>query len=144
MICKKKALLYACHVVVPLLLGAGIYVHCTGDTYITLALHAVYPKCLTSPPKWDVASSALLRLLRFYFCDAVWAYSLTFSIAPLIGAAKDQVIWATTLSLCFCVLLELLQLSTGFIGTFDSMDLATEVTSCIIAGSIFYKQFGRK
>lgn len=142
--CKKKALLYAAHIIVPLLLGFGIYVHSTGDTYITEALNIILPEFLTSPPKWDAGSSVLLRVFRFYFCDAAWAYSLTFSAAPFIGAAKAGVIRAIVLCSCFSVLFELMQLNPGFIGTFDPFDLIVEVVSCIVAGTIFYKLFGRK
>lgn len=142
--CKYKALLYAAHVIVPLLLGFGIYVHTTGNTFITEALNPILPEFMTSPPKWDAASSILIRVLRFYFCDAAWAYSLTFSIAPFIGSTKRRIIWAIILCSCFCIASELMQLNPRFIGTFDPWDLIVEVIACFYAGTIFYKLFGRK
>lgn len=142
--CSKKARLYAAHVIVPLLLGFGIYVHSTGSTYITETLDFALPEFLTSPPKRDVGSSFLLRVFRFYFCDAAWAYSLTFSTAPFIGTTKSRILRAIILCACFCIFLELMQRNPGFTGTFDPLDIIAEVISCFIAGTIFYKLFGRQ
>lgn len=142
--CKNKVLLYAAHILVPLLLGTNIYLHSAGDTYITKALNSLLPPNLTSFSKWDTESSILFRILRFYFCDAAWAYALTFSIAPLLGNTKIGIIRATVLCSCFCILLELIQMRPGSIGTFDPLDLIIEVIACIIAGTVYTVLFGRK
>lgn len=141
---KKTTLLYSAHIIFPLLFGIGIYVHSTGNTYFTEALNFILPECLTSPPKWDINSSFLLRVLRFYFCDAVWAYSLTFSIAPFFGTSKIRVFFAAILCSFFCILLELIQMNPEFIGTFDFWDIIVEIITCFIAGIIFYTLFRRK
>lgn len=137
---RGKALLYALHILVPLLAGAGIYVFSPGDTYLSDVLRGFLPEC-----RIPLNAAALpQRILRNYFCDAAWAYALTFSVIPLIGSAKRKIFFSAALCACFSACLEFLQLRPGFAGTFDPADLVTEALACMSAGLIFYKQFGRK
>lgn len=136
----KRAWVYALNAIVPLILGAGIYVHFSKDTYFTEMLRETLPKGFYSPTQWELSFS----FWRCYFCDMAWAYALTISVTPLVGFTGKKIICSTVLCICFSAILEALQLCPVFPGTFDPADLALETVACILAGAGINKMMGEK
>lgn len=113
--------------VASLLLGAVIYLVFRSDTYIH--------KIIDVPLNFITSESdlILLNFLRFYFADALWAYSLTFALAIFSNE------YFAPLCATFCGILWELSQKLGITkGTFDYADIAMYFFASSVAGIIIY------
>lgn len=74
-------------------------------------------------------------ILRNYLFDALWSYSLLFSIYLLIDR-KNRLFWSISVSFVVGILLESLQLLDKVPGTFDLNDIFTQFISVVFASII--------
>lgn len=74
-------------------------------------------------------------ILRNYLFDALWSYSLLFSIYLLIDR-KNRLFWSISVSFVVGILLESLQLLDKVPGTFDLIDIFTQFLSVVFASII--------
>lgn len=96
------------------------------DAYVSKSVYVI----------WDVKdialaiSAAIPRplyvLLSCYFCDMLWAYALTFTVAIISDDYKAR--WFYFVSGGFCVLSELAQAVGVMPGTFDIIDVVLEIS----------------
>lgn len=126
---------------IPLLLGLTIYVFLTDDTYIS----QLFRMCI-----WDGRGLLvhpdphIMRLFRNHLCDMCWSYSMVFCVVWILGDRPFKLFTGVSVCALFSVLMEALQLSHAFPGTFDVADVILEVVSCLMAGMIIYIKLWRK
>ncbi len=85
-------------------------------------------KCLDS-------SNNILKFIRYYFLDMMWAYSLMFTLTYILSDSNTALI----ISVIFSITIELFQLSPLIKGTFDVYDILAEIITVIIAFFIIKK-----
>ena len=117
-------------ILVPLVLGAAIYICLSPKTYISILFWKVLG---IDNPFHKIKMSempGMVRFVRFYLCDFFWAFALFQAVFMVAG--KKRLIVMTTISLVFCVSLEVLQMTSLIPGTFDFFDILAEA----LAGGI--------
>ena len=129
----RRNLFYLCNIGIPLLIGTVMYLFCRPDAYISefiFNLFNVSPVMVPGPPK------GIDRFARYYLCDMLWAYALTFSLAFYFG--KSKLGTAYIIGLGFIAFMELLQLLSQVPGNFDSFDIIVEFIVCTITIYLIY------
>lgn len=124
----------ALNITTPLLFGCLFYYIFWPDVlfvhFLDLLLESDYHILL------DDTGSVSFRLLRNYLLDFLWAYALTFSIFILYGSNTAATLKTIFLiAFCFSAILEILQCTSFVPGTFDVLDILTEIFG--IASAVF-------
>ena len=138
---KNWILFRVVNILVPLLAGMVLYTILTDDTYVSQWIRRTFAQENSSVLS---TRAGFLRFCRNHLCDMCWSYSLVFCIAWILGQGR---VWLTvSVSVCalFSTLMELVQLSAAFPGTFDVWDILLEIVSCLIAGMVIYTNIRRK
>ncbi len=122
----KRNVLFAANIIVPLIIGLFIYLTKADRTYINNAL-SVFRSWLPTLKYPD--------LIRSFACDFLWAYSLFFCIRLTLGdTIKGKYnLTVITVTCVVAVILETLQLIKGVPGTFDPLDIVTEMIAIAVA-----------
>ena len=129
----RRNLFYLCNIGIPLLIGTIIYLYWRPNAYISrfiFSLFNVSPGIVPGSPK------GIERFVRYYLCDILWAYALTFSLVFYLGRSKIRT--AYIIGLSFIVLIELLQLLPQTPGSFDILDIIMEFVICTISIYVIY------
>lgn len=146
MIPKESKWFWIGNILLPLILGLGIYLLYRPDTYVSRAIYGLWHGSAVRPPiapgKWG---QRLTAFIRNYSCDMLWAYALTFSCALILGAEDRQLLLCAGICLLFELMTELLQKGQLLSGTFDLGDIALEFLTTaaavmIIRGHRRYKK----
>lgn len=83
--------------------------------------------------------NAITYFFRFYFSDAMWAYSLFYSLATVFYEKKRFPYLAIISGFATVVFIETLQLKHVIHGTFDIFDIIVEFVMGITGVFIFYR-----
>ncbi len=126
---KKKFTFYLLNIGVPLVLGLGIYLFCYKTTYINTAFTDIFGISLP----YIYYDNAFHRFITCWACDMLWAYSLTFALYLCFRVFKKPLIITTATSSLFAVTIELLQINGVINGTFDMLDIISELGAIILA-----------
>ena len=123
---SRKNRLYAANVIVPLLCGLFIYLTAAEDTLVS----AFLPALRSLLPVIDYPS-----VIRNFAADFLWAYALFFCLRLSLG---DELcgrygIYALLLAAAVALILECLQMTKILPGTFDMLDIITELTAAAVA-----------
>ena len=104
------------NIMIPLTVGAVIYITGGGQTYLGQIIGVVpqisYPETI-----------------RNYACDVLWSYALM--ISTYICLSNRRV--ALGITVLFIILTESLQILERFPGTFDPMDIVVEIITAAVA-----------
>jgi hypothetical protein len=122
----KKNYLYALNSIIPLLCGLFIYLTIKEDTFISYALSSLR----SLMPVIDYPT-----IIRNFAADFLWTYSLFFCLRLTLGddlCGKYNII-VLLLTAVVAVVIECLQLTNVFPGTFDLLDIFTELTAAFCA-----------
>ena len=122
----KKNYLYILHSVIPLFCGLFIYLTIKEDTFISYALSSLR----SLMPVIDYPT-----IIRNFAADFLWTYSLFFCLRLTLGddlCGKYNII-VLLLTAVVAVVIECLQLTNVFPGTFDLLDIFTELTAAFCA-----------
>lgn len=138
---QEKCITFAMlHTLIPLCMGTGIYILVRPGTYIARICISLNP--WLGELRIRMGTDLFHMFLRNYACDMLWAYALTIGLF-WYGRLTGQKVWKSALiSGGFAVLMESLQILPVIPGTFDGMDVVTEILAMLIAGCvsmIFYK-----
>ncbi len=111
-------------VILPILAGTVIYLIISPQAYVTKFF-------------WQISGMAnpfrnininemplLVRVIRYYLCDYLWALALTHMIFLILGGEKPGM--SIIISMAFCMAYEVLQLTSFVPGVFDPWDLVVE------------------
>lgn len=114
------------NVIVPIVVGAFLYYLFFPDVgFVKLTDKLIGISCHI-PLKLD---NILIKSIRFYLFDYLWAYSLMSLVSILFKESKDVYV----IVLLFVLVMEIIQLVPGIPGTFDVFDVVIEMIACLIA-----------
>ena len=81
----------------------------------------------------------LLYTIRCYLPDMLWGYALMFALFLSCGRDRKLVGFVFFLTAIFSVIMECLQLMPAVFGSFDSFDIAVEISAELLALIIINK-----
>ncbi len=108
---------------ISLLIGVIVYILFREQTYINKLLSFAF----------HFSESVFIDFLRFYLVDALWAYSLVFSLSIFINEFT-----AGAISFIFSFVWEIMQKYSVVRGTFDILDILMYLSACIVAVLIIH------
>ena len=126
---KKKFVFYLLNIGVPLVLGLGIYLFCYKNTYINTAFTDIFGFSLP----YIYYDNAFHRFITCWACDMLWAYSLTFALYLCFKVFEKNLIITIVTSSLFAIAIELLQIKGVINGTFDILDIVSELVAITLA-----------
>ncbi len=129
---KRNNLYYVLNILIPLIIGSFIYVFYSPDTYFVRVLNVFI----------DTKQNVFTKILRNYFCDFCWAYSLAFVLSYIYKESLSIKI-SIIAPISVGTALELLQLFGIISGTFDLLDIFAELVACIICYLILKRKQGK-
>lgn len=108
----------------PIIVGATIYILYSPNTIFVQLLN----NCFNIR---NLDGNIVSNILRNYFCDFCWSYSLAFTISYIY---KDSLSLTTSILVPISVgiTLEIMQLTGIISGTYDTLDVISELLACII------------
>jgi hypothetical protein len=139
---KRKRSLWVTNVLMPLLVGAGIYYLLAPEVIFVKRIDAL----LGSGLHVDNAGShfILVRFNRNYLPDMIWGYTLVFAIYCIVGNNAANLLKVFMLAFLFSTAMEILQLTSVVEGTFDVLDLLVEFLAEATAVFIIKIHFMKK
>lgn len=111
--------------VVPIVLGAVLYYLFFPDTIFVKYIDGILGVSCHVP---IARNKILLKGMRFYLFDFLWAYALMATVACFWGCGKKYLY----IVVAFEVILETSQRIPGMHGTFDICDILTEIAANIL------------
>lgn len=136
---KKKQILF--HIVMPIIIGVIIYLIWSPNVYFTVFFWELLP---IDNPFIDLEISEMpfiIRMIRYYLCDILWMYALTYSILLIIEEKeKKSILLGCVISAIFGTLIELSQLFDFVAGSFDYFDILIQIITSFFTGIIYCKQ----
>lgn len=81
----------------------------------------------------------MVRFVRFYLLDALWAYALMFCLFIILGNTLTALKKSIVISVVLSIVMELLQLLNVVVGTFDICDIFVEIVAIFITSIIIIK-----
>lgn len=129
---KRDSIFYVLNIIFPIIIGTIIYILYSPNT--------IFVKLLSN--YFDIKSldsNFISNILRNYFCDFCWCYSLAFTISYIY---KDSLSAITSILVPISVgiALEIMQLTGTISGTYDLLDIISELSACIICYLILIKR----
>ena len=122
----KKNCIYAFNSIIPLIFGLFIYMTIKEETLISRSFSSL--RSLMPIIEYP-------QIIRNFAADFLWTYSLFFCLKLTLGdelSGKYNVI-VLLLTAIVAVIIECLQLTDIFSGTFDLLDIFTELTAAFCA-----------
>ena len=129
---KKEFILL--NVIAPVLFGAILYYLFFPDAVFVRLIDNLLGSSYHIPVNVD---NILIKLIRFYFLDFLWAYALM-SAVILIFKNDSRVF---VIILIFEIVLELIQLLPSIRGTFDVCDIGIEILASILIIKLSRRRF---
>ena len=104
--------------------------------YYLISPEVIFVEKISSMTGWKVNigyENNVIKIIRSYVPDILWAYALMFSLVVITGN-KTAGIWKMYIvAVLFSTIIEMLQLTGMFKGTFDIVDIIVELMAEIIA-----------
>ena len=129
---KKEFILL--NVIAPVLFGAILYYLFFPDAVFVRLIDNLLGSSYHIPVNVD---NILIKLIRFYFLDFLWAYALM-SAVILIFKNDSRVF---VIILIFEIVLELIQVLPSIRGTFDVCDIGIEILASILVIKLSRRRF---
>ena len=123
---KNKLKYYILYILIPLIIGTGIYVTSNTRTYLSDLIRDIISLPIVSYP----------YIIRNYACDCCWSIALFSTIHKIYSDQQNGILISTIISLLFSSVMEALQKVPSFPGTFDIWDIAME-SLVIVTISVF-------
>lgn len=122
------------NVIAPVLIGAILYYLFFPEAVFVRLIDNLLGSSYHIPVNVD---NILIKLIRFYFLDFLWAYALM-SAVILIFKNDSRVF---VIILIFEIVLELIQLLPSIRGTFDVCDIGIEILASIFVIKLSRRRF---
>lgn len=121
---KQNNLFFMLNIMIPILMGIFIYLFYSPNTIFVKFVNTYINIIIFD-------RNVFIDILRNYFCDFCWSYSLAFTISFIY---KDSFSLTTSILVPISVgiMLEILQLTKIISGTYDILDIISELLACII------------
>ncbi len=122
----KRNVFFAVNIIIPLIIGLFIYLTKPSSTYLSDFLSGF--RSVLPIIRYPI-------IIDFYACDFLWTYSMFFCLRLTLGdALKGKYnLMVITVTGVVAIILESLQLIKGVPGTFDPMDVVTELIAVTVA-----------
>ncbi len=122
----KRNVFFAVNIIIPLIIGLFIYMTKPSSTYLSDFLSGF--RSVLPIIRYPI-------IIDFYACDFLWTYSMFFCLRLTLGdALKGKYnLMVITVTGVVAIILESLQLIKGVPGTFDPMDVVTELIAVTVA-----------
>ena len=138
MSCKKKNYFYAVNSILPLTCGLFIYMTIKEDTLVSSYLSSL---------RFLMPIINYPAVIRNHAADFLWTYSLFFTLRLTLGdnLCGRNNLNVALLTITVAVIMECLQMTEIFHGTFDLLDIVAEllavVSALLISNAIEHKMF---
>ena len=129
---KKEFILL--NVIAPVLFGAILYYLFFPDAVFVRLIDNLLGSSYHIPVNVD---NILIKLIRFYFLDFLWAYALMSAVILIFK--NDRRVFV--IILIFEIVLELIQLLPSIRGTFDVCDIGIEILASIFVIKLSRRRF---
>ena len=104
--------------------------------YYLISPEVIFVEKINSMTGWKFNigyENNVIKIIRSYVPDILWAYALMFSLVVITGN-KTAGIWKMYIvAIIFSAIIEMLQLTGIFKGTFDIVDIVVELIAELIA-----------
>ena len=137
---KRRLFLFIFGVLLPIVIAGAIYYIFFPDVWFVRLTDEFTGSALHLSDTVFLRDRPILKLLRFYGFDLVWAFSFANAIRLLLGDGKRTRSAAFLTASGVACMTELLQLSGSFPGTFDIWDIVLEIIGAFIATLMIKKQ----
>lgn len=138
---RKKAKLIFLTILGPLFFGAIFYYVCCPDVFFVKSVDRVTNLSFHIPRY--IANKAVIRFLRNYLLDLIWAFALANAVHLIYWDSKIHNILVVAIPSFVGIILELLQKFELTIGTFDFFDIISEVIGSFFALLIIFHTGGK-
>ena len=136
---KRINITVAFNCIIPLLIGTIIYYFFSSDVIFVKYIDEISGCGIHFYSMLE--SSWILKFIRFYVLDMLWAYALIFALFFIVGNNNTANLKKVFLiAFVFSVIMEILQLTPLAEGTFDFFDMFFELWAEIVAVFIIYKK----
>ena len=129
---KKEFILL--NVIAPVLIGAILYYLFFPEAVFMRLIDNLLGSSYHIPVSVD---NILIKLIRFYLLDFLWAYALMSAVILIFK--NDRRVFM--IILIFEIVLELIQLLPSIRGTFDVCDIGIEILASILAIKLSRRRF---
>lgn len=128
---------YIWNIILPLAIGTIVYVYVKPSAPISQLIYFILH---ISSPVLNIKPTGVHRFIQYYLCDILWSYSLTFALSLYLG--RDRLLLAYAIAASFSTLVEVIQLLTYVLGSFDIFDIIVQLIACTISIHIitFYER----
>ena len=137
---NKAILFFLVNAIIPILIGLILYLFIKPDSYVSQLIN----KIVSVPSVSLQYNNVLIYFIRFYLCDMLWAYSLTFTMYLILVNDFGGMILCFLIAGVFSIFIELLQYFGIVSGTFDFFDVIAEMISIVLALGIIKIFYWRK
>ncbi len=127
---------------VPLLAGAVFYYLFSPDAVFVKVIDGITGRGVHFPGA--LRTNGVLRFVRFYLLDALWAYALVFALCFILNNNTAKLWGILGMAFALSASMEILQLTPLAEGTFDFWDILTEALSEVLAVFIIKKLLRRQ
>lgn len=114
------------NIIVPLVVGALIYYILFPDIIFVKTIDELIGVSFHISVK---IGNVVIRYLRYYLLDLLWAYSLMSLVSMMFKDSKAVYV----ISFVFIIAMEMIQKVPGIPGTFDVIDIVIEMIAGLIA-----------
>ena len=122
----KRNCLFALNIFIPLVWGLIIYLTKPENTYISICFSGI--RSLLPTIKYP-------EIINCFACDFLWTYSMFFCLRMTLGETLKgkHNLTVITVTGFVAIFLETIQLIKGVPGTFDPLDIVTELVAIAVA-----------
>ena len=133
-----------------LIINAFMPIVLGGLVYYLISPDVIFVRKIDAFLGWDrhsnniMASSMMMKFVRNYMLDMMWAYALVFTLFFIMGNKTAELLKILMIATVFSAGIEILQLTSVVRGTFDILDIIAEFFAEIAAGFIIKYNFHKE
>ena len=126
---QKKFLI--CNAVIPIIIGTIIYYMISPEVIFAQCVDELLGRTIHIGYMWG--NSEVIRFIRNYLLDMMWAYALFFALTFVMGNNTVVLKKVFAVAFVFSTIMEFLQLTPIARGTFDFNDIIIECLAEVLA-----------
>ena len=135
---KKRTVFFVINVAIPLVIGLLLYLFIRKDSFISGAFERI-SGISVSVHLENVDSKIIVRFIRNYLADIIWAYAVTSALLLIHDTAGYSELKIVLICLTVELIMEVIQVVNPFF-TFDWIDILVEFIATGTAW-LAYRQF---
>lgn len=128
---RRANITYACNCLLALIIGALIYYFFSPEVIFVKKIDKIIRSGLHF--ELSLHDNWILKFIRFYVLDMLWAYALVFALKLIMGNNTANLKRVFGVAFILSATMEILQLTPLAEGTFDMWDIICEFVAEVIA-----------